>query len=78
MRQLQTQRDKIRIAILPSWKRIAGLTGLFAILIVLALMPSAMKERARELHHIRGEAKEKTEEIEEILETLETFLKSKI
>lgn len=73
MRQLQTQRDKIRIAILPSWKRIAGLTGLFAILIVLALMPSAMKERARELHHIRGEAKEKTEEIEEILETLENL-----
>lgn len=73
MRQLQTQRDKIRIAILPSWKRIAGLTGLFVILIVLVLMPSAMKERARELHHIRGEAKEKTEEIEEILETLENL-----
>lgn len=73
MRQLQTQRDKIRIAILPSWKRIAGLTGLFVILIVLVLMPSAMKERARELHHIKGEAKEKTEEIEEILETLENL-----
>lgn len=71
MNQLQLQRDKIRIAILPSWKLIVGLAGLFAILIVLALMPSAMKERARELHHIREAAREKTEEIEEILEALE-------
>lgn len=71
IRQLQTQRDKIRIAILPPWKCLAGLTGLLAILILLILMPSAMKERARELHHIREEAREKTEEVEEILETLE-------
>ena len=71
MNQLQLQRDKIQIAILPSWKLIVGLAGLFAILVVLALMPSAMKERARELHHIREAAREKAEEIKEILEALE-------
>ncbi len=71
MNQLQLQRDKIQIAILPSWKLIVGLAGMFAILVVLALMPSAMKERARELHYIREAAREKAEEIEEILEALE-------
>lgn len=71
MRQLQSQRDKIRIGVLPPWKHLAGFAGLFAILILLVLMPSAMKERARELHHIKEEAREKTEEVEEILETLE-------
>lgn len=71
MRQLQSQRDKIRIAVLPPWKHLAGLAGLFVILILLVLMPSAMKEHARELHHIKEEAREKTEEVEEILETLE-------
>lgn len=78
MRQLQTQRDKIRIAILPSWKRIAGLTGLFAILIVLALMPSAMKERARELHHIRGEQRKRQRKLKRFWRPWKTFLKSKI
>lgn len=73
IKQLQTQHDKIRIAILPPWKHLAGLTGLFAVLIILALMPSAMKERAQELHNIKEEARNKTEEVQEVLETLEKF-----
>ncbi|MDE7415138.1 MAG: hypothetical protein K2N44_02305 [Lachnospiraceae bacterium] len=71
MNQLQAHQDKIRIALLPPWKKTGFLMGLFAVLIVLALVPSEMKERARELHSVKEEAKEKTEEIQEVVEALE-------
>lgn len=73
MKQLQIYRDKIRIVMWPSWKCLASCIGLLTVMTFLALMPSAMKERAQELHKIREEAKNKTEEIEEILETLENL-----
>lgn len=71
IRQLQAHRDKIRIALLPSWKKAGFLAGLLAALAVLALVPSGVKERAKELHGIREEAREKTDEIEELVEALE-------
>ncbi|MDE5698305.1 MAG: hypothetical protein K2I96_12995 [Lachnospiraceae bacterium] len=71
IRQLQLHQDKIRIALLPPWKKIGSLMGLLAVLLVLALLPSEMKEHARELHSVREEAKEKTEEIEELVDALE-------
>ncbi len=73
MKQLQIYRDKIRIVMWPSWKCLASCIGLLTVMTFLALMPSAMKERAQELHKIREEARNKTEEIEEILETLENL-----
>lgn len=75
MRQLQAHQDKIRITLLPPWKKMATLAGLFVALIVLALVPSAMKERAKELHSVKEEAREKTEEIEEVMEALEELAK---
>lgn len=71
MRQLQAHRDKIQIRLLPPWKKTGILAGLLVALIALALVPSNMKDRARELHSVREEAKEKTEEIGELVEALE-------
>lgn len=71
MGQLQAHRDKIRITLLPPWKRTGVPAGLLAVLLVLALVPSEMKERAEELHRVREDAKEKVQEIEEVVEALE-------
>ncbi len=71
MGQLQARRDKIRITLLPPWKRTGVPAGLLAVLLVLALVPSEMKERAEELHRVREDAKEKVQEIEEVVEALE-------
>lgn len=71
MGQLQAHQDKIRITLLPPWKKIGSLAGLLVVLLVLVLVPSGMKDRAKELHSVKEEAKEKTEEIEELVEALE-------
>ena len=71
MGQLQAHRDKIRITLLSPWKRTGVSAGLLAVLLVLALVPSEMKERAEELHRVREDAKEKVQEIEEVVEALE-------
>lgn len=70
MKELRAHRDRIRIRLLPPWKRTGFLAGLLAVLLVLALVPSGMKDRAEELHHVKEEAKEKTQEIEEVVEAL--------
>ncbi len=71
MGQLQAHRDKIRITLLPPWKRTGVSAGLLAVLLVLALVPSEVKECAEELHRVREDAKEKVQEIEEVVEALE-------
>jgi len=71
MKQLQMHQEKIKIVLLPSWKKISSLMGLLVVLLVLVLVPSEMKEHAKELHSVKEEAKEKTEEIEELVEALE-------
>lgn len=71
MGQLQAHQDNIRIALLPPRKKIASLAVLLVVLLVLALVPSEMRERAKELHGVKEEAKEKTQEIEEVVEALE-------
>lgn len=71
MRQLQAHQDKIRITLLPPWKKTGSLVGLLLVLLVLVLLPSGMKDRAKELHSVKEEAKEKTEELEELVEALE-------
>lgn len=71
MRQLQAHQDKIRITLLPPWKKTGSLVGLLVVLLVLVLLPSGMKDRAKELHSVKEEAKEKTEELEELVEALE-------
>lgn len=71
MRQLQAHRDRIRITLLPPWKKAVFLAGLLVALTVLALVPADMKERARELHDVREEARDKVDELEEIVEALE-------
>ena len=71
MRQLRAHRDRIRISLRPSLKRMTLLLFLFAFSVGLALLPSVVKDRAAELHGIREEAKEKEDEIEEFMEALE-------
>lgn len=71
MRQLQTGKGRIRIALWPSRRRLALLIGMFAVLLGLAAAPSTVKDRARELHEIQEEAREKEKEIEKVVEELE-------
>lgn len=70
MRRLSENRDRIRIPLWPSWKKSVLFLGLLAVLTGLVLMPSAVKDRARELHGIRKEARDKEKEIEEVVEAL--------
>ena len=71
MEQLKRHKDRIRIPLWPNWKKTALLAALFAVMIGLTLVPSPMKDWAKELHEIQQEAEEKEEEIEEVLEELE-------
>ena len=70
MRQLRAHKDKIRIALLPSWKKLVLLLGLSAALTGLGLTPSAQKENAKEQHQLKAEAKEKVQEITEAVDSL--------
>lgn len=71
MEQLKRHKDRIRIPLWPNWKKTVLLAALFAVMIGLTLVPSPMKDWAKELHEIKQEAEEKEEEIEEVLEELE-------
>lgn len=71
MEQLRVHRDKIRIPLMPDWKRTALAVLLLAVMIVLAFVPSPVRDQARDYHHIRQEAREKEEEIQEVLEELD-------
>ena len=71
MRQLAAHKDRVRIPLCPAPKKLLGLAGALAVLLVLAVLPAEMKERARELHAVREKAEEKEQEIEELLDALE-------
>lgn len=73
MEQLQAHKERIHIRLLPAKGKLAALAGMLLLLPVLALVPSAVKERAEELHFLKKEAKEKVEEIKEALEGLEAL-----
>lgn len=73
MKRLVAQKERIQIPLLPDWKKLVGLAGLFVLLTVLACIPAPMKDKARELHEIGEMAKEKVEEIEEVAEALEAL-----
>lgn len=71
MKSLREKRGRIHIAPRVSRGKLAALVGMLALLPVLALIPSEMKERAVELHFLKEEAGKKEEEIGEILADLE-------
>jgi len=71
MERLQMEKDRIQIPLWPSWRKLAGIVGMFLFLIVLAFLPSERKERAKEQYLLAQEAREKVEEIETVLEDLE-------
>lgn len=70
MQQLRAHKDRIRIALLPSWKKLVLLLGLSAAMTGLVLTPSAQKENAKEQHQLKAEAKEKVQEITEAVDSL--------
>lgn len=78
MRELSAHRNRIHISVLPSWKK----TGLCLLLLVLlaglSFIPSAVKDRAGELHNIKEEVKKKEDEIEEMVEALEQLKQEKL
>lgn len=69
--RLREHKDKIRIPIRPSGRKMCLLLFLLMISVGLSLLPSGTKERAGELHKVREEAKEKEDEIEEMIEALD-------
>lgn len=69
--RLREHKDKIRIPIRPSGRKMCLLLFLLMIPVGLSLLPSGTKERAGELHKVREEAKEKEDEIEEMIEALD-------
>ena len=71
MAQLKANRGRIRVPLLPPWKKTVFSAVLLLVMIGLALAPSQMKDRAKELHQVKQEAREKEKEIEEVLDELE-------
>ncbi len=71
MKQLREHKDRIKIPLMPSVKRIVPLLLLLVISVGLSLLPSEAKDRAEELHGIKEEAREKEDEIEKIIDALE-------
>ena len=78
MNQLAKHQDRIQISLLPSWKKPVLFLIFMAVMSGLALLPSAVKERARELHEVREEAREKTKEIEELSSSLEELVQEEL
>ena len=71
LKQLQKYKGRIQIPILPPGKKIAGVCGMLLVLLALIMIPSEMKQRAKELHLVQEEAKEKEDEIKEVAEEIE-------
>lgn len=78
MNQLAEHQDRIRLALLPSWKKPVLLLGFLAVMSGLALLPSAVKERARELHEVRKEAREQMKELDELSSSLDKLAQEEI
>ncbi len=69
--KLRAHQDRIRIPLMPPFRKIFLLLGMLALVAGLAFVPSVTKERASEQQSVKKEAKEKTQELEELVETLE-------
>ncbi len=69
--KLRAHQDRIRIPLMPPFRKIFLLLGMLALAAGLAFVPSVTKERASEQQSVKKEAKEKTQELEELVETLE-------
>lgn len=78
MNQLAEHQDRIRLALLPSWKKPVLLLGFLAVMSGLALLPSAVKERARELHEVRRQAREQMKELDELSRSLDKLAQEEI
>ena len=73
MEKLKANRGRIRVPLLPSWKKTALSATLLLVMIGLIFVPSQMKDRAKELHQVKQDAREKEKEIQEVLEELENL-----
>ncbi len=78
MNQLAEHQDRISLALLPSWKKPVLLLGFLAVMSGLALLPSAVKERARELHEVRKEAREQMKELDELASSIDKLAQEEI
>lgn len=78
MEQLVRHQDLIQIPLLPSWKKTVLFVILMMVMSGLSLLPSAVKERAGELHEVREEAKEKMNEIKEFVDSLEELTREEL
>ena len=71
MRQLQAHKERIKIPVVPSWKKLAGVLVLFVVMVGMMFLPAKTKEQAKALQAVKEEAQEKEKEIEEVVEGLE-------
>lgn len=69
--RLKAGMDKIRIPLMPSRKSLLVTLGLLAVMVGLILVPSDVRQQAKELHEVKQEAKVKEEEVQEVLDELE-------
>ncbi|MCM1185923.1 MAG: hypothetical protein NC251_04910 [Lachnoclostridium sp.] len=78
IKRLLENREKVKISLWRSArlskKELLGFPALCLILLGLMLAPSAMKDRAEELHAVEEIVKEKEQEIEEVKDSLEQLL----
>ncbi|MCM1327152.1 MAG: DUF4175 domain-containing protein [Bacteroidales bacterium] len=78
IKRLLENREKVKISLWRSGrlskKELLGFPALCLILLGLMLAPSAMKDRAEELHAVEEIVKEKEQEIEEVKDSLEQLL----
>ena len=68
---LEQNKQMVRQKIWPPFKKILPTVLLCLMVVLIALIPSAQKETAKELHELAEQAQEKQEEIKEALEALE-------
>jgi hypothetical protein len=68
---LRRQERRIRIRLCPSWQHLAASGCALLCLLILAFLPSAVREQANELHGIEQQAKEDKEKLDELIDEME-------
>jgi hypothetical protein len=68
---LRRQERRIRIRLCPSWQHLVASGCAFLCLLILAFLPSAVREQAKELHGIEQQAEEDKEKLDELIDEME-------
>ncbi|MCM1569478.1 MAG: hypothetical protein NC081_08535 [Roseburia sp.] len=78
IKQLKQNKGNIRISLCPNKKLLAGLSCLLILILICSLLPSPVKQQAKELHELRQEVREKEKEIEDMIEAVEELAQEEL